>query len=164
MSRASFVIAIFLAALVASYGVLALREDGAPPPPAAASSPGVPGTWVLEDVHLRTWEGARQTVDARAARIEVRPKRAGIFTIPALRETRVSELDARISKSGGDTTRVRAERASIDPFRRFWVLEGNARIEEAGTTLACAKIKWDPSTGPLPSSRCRPLTSGAITP
>ncbi len=164
MSRASFVIAIFLATLVASYGVLALRENGPMPPPAAASSPGVPGTWVLQDVHLRAWEGERQTVDARAARIEVRPKRAGIFTIPALRETRVSDLDARISKSDGDRTRVRAERARIDPFRRFWVLEGNARIEEAGTALVCAKIKWDPSTGPLPSNRCRSLASSAITP
>ena len=163
MSRASLVIAILFVGLLASYGLLALRGEGAAAPTATAGPPGVSGTWVLEGVRLRAWEGARQTLDARAAKIEIRPKRVGIFTIPALREARVSDLDARVLKSGG-VTRLHAERARFDPLRPFWLLEGNARVEESGTTLACAKLKWDPASGLIPSSRCRPIATAAFGP
>jgi len=166
MSRVTLALGILLVTLLASYSVLSTADvkDPLSRPEEIAPAGGIPGKWILEEVRLRAWEGARQTLDARAAKIEIRPKRVGIFTIPALREARVSDLDARVSKTGGGVTRVRADRARIDPLRPFWLLEGNARVEESGTTLACAKLKWNPASGPLPSSRCRPIATAAFGP
>jgi len=167
MSRVSAaVMALLLGVLLASYTVLATVQGDVREPAStvARGVTGLPGPWVLEGVRLRAYEGARQTLDARAERIEVRAKRAGLFTIPALREVRISDLDARVSKTDGGVTRVRADRARIDPLRPFWLLEGNARVEESGVTLACAKLKWDPDSGPMPSSRCRPIASAASGP
>jgi hypothetical protein len=160
MSRASVLVGILLAALLASYVVLATAKGNTPrhPPLAMAGGGGIPGPWVLERVRLHAWDGTRQTLDARAARIEVRAKRAGIFTIPLLREARVSDLDARVSKTGGGVTRVRADRARIDPLRRSWLLEGNARVEGPDVQLTCSKLRWDPLMGPIASPRCHPAT------
>jgi len=160
MSRATIALALLIGALLTSYVVRATAEGKAPGPPAvaAAGGRGIPGPWVLERVRLHAWEGTRQTLDARAARIEVRAKRAGIFTIPALREARVTDFDARVSKGDGGVTRVRADRARIDPLRRSWLLEGNARVEGPDGQLACSKLRWDLRTGPIASPRCHPIT------
>lgn len=159
MSRASVLVGILLAALLASYVVLATAEGNAPRSPATArvAWSGIPGPWVLERVRLHAWDGTRQTLDARAARVEVRAKRAGIFMIPTLRETLLSDFEARFSKDDTGVTRVRADRARIDPLRRSWLLEGNARVEGPDAQVTCSKLRWDPRTGPIASPRCRPI-------
>jgi hypothetical protein len=151
VTRATIALALLVAALLASYGVMALTAHSAPD---GASRPGAAASltssgWTLEGVRVRVYEGEVPTIDARAQRIEVRPKRAGIFTIPALREARMERVDARIAGARGAQTRLRADRATLDPFRRGWLLEGNASVEKPGERVACRRLRWDPAAGVL---------------
>lgn len=144
-----------LVALLGSYGILSTGKvfpDLATPPRGARA---LPSRWLLENVRLRTYEGARQTVDARASSLEVGPARAGLFTLPTLRQARMKDLDATLTGEAGRPTRVRADRVKIDSFRRAWILEGNVRVEGPDARMACAKLRWDPKTGFLPSPGCR---------
>ena len=158
MTRAPAILCALLAALILSYGLLAAagaRLEKNPPAPAGAL--GLPSRWVLEGVHVRVYEGNHRTMDARASLLEVRPARAGIFTIPSLREVRLRDVDAQIVNAQGASTRLRADRAKLNAFRRAWLLEGHARVETPQQRLACSKVSWDPVAGPLPSARCTPL-------
>ena len=158
MTRATLPLGVLLAAaLFASYGVLALTAGSAPEAAGlpAANAPRFAPDWSLEGVRLRVYEGEHPTMDARAERIVVRAKRAGIFTIPVLREAHMERVDARIIDASGAQTRLRADRATLDPFRRGWLLEGNAIVEKPGERHACRRLRWDPAVGVLPSSGCR---------
>jgi len=105
-------------------------------------------------------------VDARASSLEFGPARAGLFTLPTLRQARLRDLDATLVDAAGRPTRVQAARARVDSYRRAWILEGNARVEGPDARATCAKLRWDPIAGFLPSPRCpgavsRPLEGSA---
>jgi hypothetical protein len=141
--------------LLGSYGILAAGKGLSPLPALSDGVRRLPlARCRLENVHLRAYEGTRQTVDARVSSLEVAPGRAGLFTLPALRQARMRDLDATLVDAAGRPTRVRAARAKADPLHRGWILEGNASVEGPDAHVACAKLRWHPILGFLPSPRC----------
>ncbi|MDP3936571.1 MAG: hypothetical protein Q8R92_00360 [Deltaproteobacteria bacterium] len=154
MNRLLLPVITLFVALLGSYGILAVGDflPGRAKIPQAPR--GIPARWHLENVHYRVYEGDRRTVDARASSLEIGSARAGFFTLPVLRQARLRDIDATLVDDAGRPTRVRAERAKVDAFRRAWILEGNARIDGPQARAACAKLQWDPITGFVPSPRC----------
>jgi hypothetical protein len=126
--------------LLGSYGILAAGKGLSPLPALSDGVRRLPlARCRLENVHLRAYEGTRQTVDARVSSLEVAPGR---------------DLDATLVDAAGRPTRVRAARAKADPLHRGWILEGNASVEGPDAHVACAKLRWHPILGFLPSPRC----------